>query len=127
MMVPHFVFACLAFSIIGSAAATVVNTGADARRDCELLVEGSFHDYGDAQSAGACEGMLETAVFFSPDLQPDVRACAPPQGSIVESARVLLRYLDQNPDHWTRPALPWLLKHLETLGRAKATMRNRQS
>src|SRR5467141_5073824 len=90
--------ASLALSLIGQAGGTVLDTGADAQKYCELLVEGSFHDNGEARSAGACEGMIETAMSFSPNLPPDVRACPPAQGSILESARVLLRYLDQYPD-----------------------------
>src|ERR1700712_1378319 len=101
----NFIIACLALLVFGKASATVVDKGSDARRDCELLVEGSFHDYGEAQSAGACEGMMRTAVFFSPDLLPEVRACPPPQGNILESARVLLRYLDQNPDRLDAPGI----------------------
>lgn len=102
----HLIFACLALSAIGrAAAATVVNTGAEARRDCELLVEDSLQSVGNARSAGACEGMLETAVFFAPDLLPEVRACPPPQGNILEHARVLLRYLDQNPDRLDAPGI----------------------
>jgi hypothetical protein len=49
--------------------------------------------------------MIETAMFFSPNLLPDVRACPPAQGSILESARVLLRYLDQNPDRLNVPGI----------------------
>jgi Rap1a immunity proteins len=101
----YIIVASLALSVIGKASGTVVDTGADAQRYCELLVEGSFHDYGEARSAGACEGMIETAMFFSPNLPPDVRACPPAQGSILESARVLLRYLDQNPDRLNVPGI----------------------
>src|SRR5258707_1148997 len=101
----YVIVASLALSVIGKASGTVVDTGADAQRYCELLVEGSFHDYGEARSAGACEGMIETAMSFSPNLPPDVRACPPAQGSILESARVLLRYLDQNPDRLNVPGI----------------------
>jgi Rap1a immunity proteins len=93
-----FIAASLALSVIGKASGTVVDTGADAQKYCQLLVEGSFQDNGEARSAGACEGMIETAMYFSPNLLPDARACPPAQGSILESAKVLLRYLDQNPD-----------------------------
>ncbi len=85
----YIIVASVVLSVIGKACGTVVDTGADAQRYCELLVEGSFHDYGEARSAGACEGMIETAMFFSPNLPPDVRACPPALGSILESARVL--------------------------------------
>ncbi len=43
----YIIAASLALSVIGKASGTVVDTGADAQRYCELLVEGSFHDYGD--------------------------------------------------------------------------------
>ena len=92
------IVASLALLVIGKANATVVDTGADAQRFCELLVEGSFHDNGEARSAGECEGMIESAMIFSSNLPPDVRACPPELGSTLESAKVLLRYLEQNPD-----------------------------
>jgi hypothetical protein len=101
----YIIAASLALSVIGKASGSVVDTGADARRSCELLVEGSFHDYGEARSAGACEGMIETAMYFSPSLLPDVRACPPALGSTLESAKVLLRYLDQNPDRLEAPGI----------------------
>lgn len=88
----------LALAVIGKASGTVVDSGADAQKNCQLLVAGSVHDSGDARSAGACEGMIETAMYFAPNLLPDTRACPPAQGSILESAKVLLRYLDRNPD-----------------------------
>jgi hypothetical protein len=101
----YIIVASLALSVIGKASGTVVDTGADAQKYCELFVEGSFHDYGEARSAGACEGMIETAMFFSPDLLPNVRARPPPLGSILESAKILLRYLDQNPDRLNLPGI----------------------
>jgi hypothetical protein len=101
----YIIAASIALSVIGKASGTVVDTGADAQRSCELLVEGSFRDHGEARSAGACEGMIETAMSFSPNLPPDVRACPPAQGSVLESAKVLLRYLDQNPDRLEVPGL----------------------
>ena len=64
----YIIVASLALLVIGEANGTVVDTGADAQRYCELLVEGSFHDYVEARSAGACEGMIETAMFFAPNL-----------------------------------------------------------
>jgi len=94
----HIIVASLAFLIVGDARGTVVDSGMDAQRDCRLFVAGSFGNNRDAQSAGSCERMIETAMYFAPSLLPDVRGCPPAQGSIVESARVLLRYLDQNPD-----------------------------
>ena len=99
------IVASVALSVIGTATGTVVNTGADAQKYCELLVEGSFHDNDEARSAGACEGMLEAAKSFSPNLPPDVRACPPAKGSVLESARVLLNYLYQNQDRLDSPGL----------------------
>ena len=94
----YIIVASLALLVIGKANGTVVDTGADAQRSCQLLVAGSFHDNGEARSAGGCEGMIESAMFFSSNLPADVRSCPPALGSILESARVLLRYLEQNPD-----------------------------
>ena len=94
----YIIVASLAFSVTGAASGTVVDTGADAQRYCQLLVDGSFHDYGEARSAGSCEGMIETAMLFSPNMPADVRGCPPPQGSVLESAKVLVRYLENNPD-----------------------------
>src|SRR6202140_2271585 len=101
----YIIVASLALSVIGKASGTVVDAGADAQRYCELLVKGSFHDYGEARSAGACEGMVETAMLFSPNLPADVRACSPGQGSILESAKVFLRYIDNNPDRVSEPGI----------------------
>ena len=101
----YIIAASVALSVIGKAGGTVVDKGEDAQRSCELLVEGSFHDNGEARSAGACEGMLETAMSFSPNLPPDVRACPPAQGSVLESAKVLLQYLYQNQDRLEVPGL----------------------
>jgi Rap1a immunity proteins len=101
----YIVVAGLALSIIGRGSATVVDKGTDAQRSCELFVQKSFHNQDEAQSAGACEGMIETAALFSPNLPADVRACPPAQGSILESAKVLLRYLDNNPDRVNEPGI----------------------
>jgi hypothetical protein len=94
----YIIAASLTLSIIGDAGATVVDKGADAQRDCQFLVEGSFHDDNEARAAGSCEGMVETAMLFSPNMPADVRACPPTLGSVTESAKVLLQYLDKNPD-----------------------------
>ena len=95
----------LVLSIIGRGSATVVDKGNDAQRSCELLVQNSFRDQDEARSAGACEGMIETAMLFSPNLPANVRACPPAQGSVLESARVLLRYLDNNPERLNQPGI----------------------
>ena len=71
----YIIVAGLALSVIGKASATVVDSGTDAQRSCEVLVQGSFRDQGEARSAGSCEGMIETAMLFSPNLPADVRAC----------------------------------------------------
>jgi hypothetical protein len=101
----YVIVATLALSVIGIASGTVVDTGADAQRYCQLLVDGSFRDNREARYAGSCEGMVETAMLFSPNMPPDVRACPPAQGSILESAKVLLRYLDKNPDRLNEPGI----------------------
>ena len=101
----YIIVASVALLVLGKANGTVVDTGADAQRYCALLVEGSFHDNGEARSAGGCEGMIESAMFFSSNLPPDVRSCPPALGSILESARVLLRYLEQNPDRLNMPGI----------------------
>jgi Rap1a immunity proteins len=98
------VVASLALSV-GSVSSTVVDTAADAQKYCRLLVGGSFRDNAEARSAGSCEGMVETAMLFSPNLPAGVRACPPAQGSTLESTKVLLRYLDQNPDRLNEPGI----------------------
>jgi hypothetical protein len=45
----------------------------------------------------------------------------------LESAKVLLRYFDQNPDRLNVPGITLAFEHLEMLGRAKATMPSRQA
>ena len=94
----YIIAAGLVLSVIGSARGTVVDNGADAQKSCQFLVEGSFRDSDEARAAGACEGMIETAMVFAPNMPADSRACAPAQGSVLESAKTLLRYLDKNPD-----------------------------
>ena len=101
----YIIVAGLALLIIGRASATVVDTGTEAQKSCELLVQGSFRDNGEARSAGSCEGMIETAMLFSPNLPADTRACPPAQGSVLQSAKVLLRYLDNNPDRLNEPGI----------------------
>ena len=101
----YIIVAGLVLSIIGKGSATVVEKGTDAQKSCKLLVQNSFHDQDEARSAGACEGMIETAALFSPNLPADVRACPPAQGSILESAKVLLRYLENNPDRVKEPGI----------------------
>ena len=49
--------------------------------------------------------MIETAVIFSPNLPADVRGCPPAQGSILQSAKVFLQYLDNNPDRVNEPGI----------------------
>lgn len=93
----YLIAAGLALSVIGTARGSVVDNGADAQKACRFLVDGSFGDTDAARAAGSCEGMIETAMVFSPNMPADVRACAPAQGSPLESAKVLLRYLDKNP------------------------------
>jgi hypothetical protein len=95
----------LALSVIGKVSATVVDKGTDAQKSCQLLVQDSFRDQGEARSAGSCEGMIETAMLFSPNLPADVRACPPAQGSVLQSAKVFLRYLDNNPNRVNEPGI----------------------
>jgi Rap1a immunity proteins len=101
----HIIVAGLILSVIGRAGATVVDKGTDAQKSCELLVQNSFRNQDEARSAGACEGMIETTMLFSPNLPANVRACPPAQGSILQSAKVLLRYLDNNPDRVNEPGV----------------------
>jgi Rap1a immunity proteins len=101
----YIIVAGLALSVIGMASATVVDKGIDLQRSCELLVQDSFRDQGEARSAGSCEGMIETAMIFSPNLPADLRACPPAQGSVLQSAKVLLRYLNNNPDRVNEPGI----------------------
>jgi hypothetical protein len=99
------IIAGLALLVVGKAEATVVDAAADAQRNCELMVKGSFHDNAEARSAGECGGMIESAMFFSSSLPPDVRACPPELGSTLESAKVLLRYLEKNPERVDQPGI----------------------
>lgn len=101
----YIIVAGLVLSIIGRGSATVVDKGTDAQRSCELLVQNSFRNQDEARSAGACEGMIETAMLFSPNLPAGIRACPPTQGSILQSAKVFLRYIDNNPDRVNEPGI----------------------
>jgi len=93
----YIIAAGLVLSVMGNARGSVVDSGTDAQKSCQSLVDGGFQDSSSARAAGSCEGMLETAMVFSPNMPNDVRACPPAQGSTVESAKVLLRYLEKNP------------------------------
>jgi hypothetical protein len=95
-MKAYIVAASVALSAIGSAGATTVDSGADAQKSCKAFAGSSGSD--EARAAGSCEGMVETAMVISPNLPADLRGCPPPQGSVLESAKVLLRYLDNNQD-----------------------------
>jgi hypothetical protein len=101
----YIIVAGLVLSITGSGSATVVDKGTDAQKSCQLLVQNSFRDQSEARSAGACEGMIETAAMFSSNLPANVRGCPPAQGSILQSAKVLLRYLDNHPDRVNEPGI----------------------
>ena len=101
----YIVAVSLALSVIGNASGTVVDTGADAQRSCQLLTEGSFRDVDEVRSAGSCEGMVETAAVFSPNLPADVRACPRRKGAFWKVPRSCLRYLDQNPDRLIEPGI----------------------
>ena len=101
----YIIVAALTLSVIGRGSATVVDKGKDVQRSCELLVQDSFRDSAEARSAGSCEGMIETAMLFSPNLPADVRACPPAQGSILQSAKVLLRYIENNPNRLNEPGI----------------------
>ena len=101
----YIIVAGLMLSIIGTASASVVDKGTDAQKSCQLLVQNSFRDQDEARSAGRCEGMMETAAIFSPNLPANVRACPPAQGSVLQSAKVFLQYLDNNPDRESEPGI----------------------
>ncbi|WP_131871328.1 MULTISPECIES: Rap1a/Tai family immunity protein [unclassified Bradyrhizobium] len=101
----HVIVAGLILAVIGKASATVVDKATDAQKSCELLVQNSFRNQDEARSAGVCEGMIETAMLFSPNLPANVRACPPAQGSPLQSAKVFLGYLDNNPDRASEPGI----------------------
>ena len=97
-MKAYILAAGLGLSIIASSNATTVDSGAYAQKSCRAFVGSSFQGSDEARAAGSCEAMVETAMVFSPNLPVELRGCPPPQGSVLESAKVLLRYLDNNPD-----------------------------
>lgn len=101
----NIILAGLVLLLIGRVSGSVVDKGADAQKSCGLLVQKSFRDQDEARLAGACEGMIETAMLFSPNLPAEVRACPPAQGSILASAKVLVQYIDNNPDRLKEPGI----------------------
>jgi Rap1a immunity proteins len=108
----YIIAAGLALLVIGNARGSVVDNGADAQKACKFLVDGSFGDTDAARAAGACEGMIETAMVFAPNMPAESRACAPAQGSVLESAKVLLRYLDKNPGQVNEPGITLAIEAL---------------
>jgi Rap1a immunity proteins len=108
----YIILAGLALLLIGRVSGTVVDKGADAQKSCRLLVQKSFRDQDEARFAGSCEGMIETAMLFSSNLPAEVRACPPAQGSPLESAKVLLQYIDNNPDRLSEPGITLALEAL---------------
>jgi hypothetical protein len=106
----YIILAGLALLLIGRVSGTVVDKGTDAQKSCGLLVQKSFRDQDEARFAGSCEGMIETAMLFSPNLPAEVRACPPAQGSALESAKVLLQYIDNNPDRLNEPGITLALE-----------------
>jgi hypothetical protein len=108
----YIIAAGLALSAIGGAHGSAVDSGADAQKSCRSLIDGSFGDTDAARAAGSCEGMIETAMVFSPNMPADSRACPPAQGSVQESAKVLLRYLDKNPDRLSEAGITLAIEAL---------------
>jgi hypothetical protein len=106
----HIILAGLVLLLIGRVSSTVVDKGTDAQKSCGLLVQKSFRDQDEARFAGSCEGMIETAMLFSPNLPAEVRACPPAQGSPLESAKVFLQYIDNNPDRLKEPGITLALE-----------------
>lgn len=105
MMRTYLVAAGVMLLAVGAASSRGVDTGADVQKYCPPLVEGSYRSYDEAQSAGSCEGMVETTMVFASHLPADTRSCPPAQGSIMEGVKTLLRYLDRNPDRASEPAI----------------------
>jgi hypothetical protein len=118
----YIIATSLALSVIGNASGKVVDTGADAQRYCQPLIEGSFHDYDEARSAGSCEGMVETTMAFSPNLPADVRKVA-----FWKASRSCCGTSTRIRIDWTSLRLPLLSKHSEMRGRAMATMPRHQA
>jgi hypothetical protein len=112
MMRAHIVAAGLVLAVIGTASGTVIDAGPDAQKACRALVDGTYHNDDEARSAGTCEGMVETAMVFAPNMPADVRACPPQQGSVLESAKVVLRYLDNNPARLEQPGITLAIEAL---------------
>jgi hypothetical protein len=106
----YIILAGLTLLLIGRVSGTVVDKGTDAQRSCGLLVQKSFRDQDEARFAGSCDGMIETAMLFSPNLPAELRACPPAQGSTLESAKILLRYIDNNPDRLNEPGITLALE-----------------
>jgi Rap1a immunity proteins len=106
----YIILAGIVLLLIGKASGTVVDKGTDAQRSCGLLVQKSFRDQDEARLAGSCDGMMETAMLFSPNLPAELRACPPAQGSSLESAKVFLQYIDTNPDRLKEPGITLALE-----------------
>ncbi|MFV3283168.1 Rap1a/Tai family immunity protein [Pseudomonas sp. NY15356] len=84
--------------------------GNELLRNCkEFIKDGSF----DALLAGECTGLIRgvasTVYFYSGDLKNDEKFCMPDDVTNGQVARIVIKYLEDNPKILNRPdmALVW--------------------
>lgn len=121
----HVIVAGLILAVIGKANATVVDKATDAQKSCELLVQNSFRNQDEARSAGVCEGMIETAMLFSPNLPANVRACPPRKAAPCKVPRFFWGILITIRIERVSRGSPSPSKHSEMPGPAMGTMPGR--
>lgn len=76
-----------------------VLSGNDMYPGCKALVEKRAYNEKIMGEANFCSGMLTALAFVAPAINnPDVRSCPPSSTSALQTARVVLKYLDEHPE-----------------------------
>jgi Rap1a immunity proteins len=76
-----------------------VKSGNELREACQIIERpGGAKDALEAAKAGYCIGIVKTLLFVGPRLQEPDKFCTPDGVTIEQGARVVLKYLNDNPD-----------------------------
>ena len=85
-----------AFAIPAHAA---MNTGSDLLRACEIAVDQSFDvNITQAMEGGFCMGLAASFIDLDRVSGTDVKWCVPERVTVGQGIRVLLKYMNANPE-----------------------------